>query len=254
MIPFPDIKPYIIKMGPLEVRWYGLMYILGFVSSYLLFRHQARKKKLDIPPEIIEGLYFYMVLGLMVGARLGYVVFYNLGEYINNPFEILAVWRGGMSFHGGLIGVAVGGVLYTIRKGQDLRLFADLLIVTSPIGIFLGRIGNFINAELYGRPTGLPWAMDFGDGIGRHPSQLYEAGLEGVVLFAVLWWLKDRVKRKGMMLPAFLMLYGLFRFMVEFVREPDLHLGFVLGPLSMGQVLSAAMFAVGAAFLFIWRK
>lgn len=252
MLTYPNIKPYIIKIGPLEVRWYGLMYIIGFISSYLLFKYQVKKRGLDIPQEHIEGLYFYMVLGIILGSRIGYAVFYNFGAFMDNPVEIFYIWRGGMSFHGGLFGCALGGYLYTIIKKQDYRLFTDLVVVSVPIGLFAGRIGNFINGELIGRPSTLPWAMDFGDGIGRHPSQIYEATLEGALLFVIMWILKDKVKSRGAMLPIFLMLYGIIRFAVEFTREPDIQLGFVLGPLSMGQVLSAAMFAVGAVLFYTW--
>ena len=257
MIPFPRISPTIVRIGPFEIRWYGLMYIFGFLASYLLFRYQVKKKKPEgITPQIVENLYFWLILALVVGARLGYVLFYNPGFYIREPLKIFAVWEGGMSFHGGLIGVVITGVLFTRAYRLDFRLMADLFVPTIPPGLFFGRMGNFINGELYGRVTDAPWGMIFPEGgnVPRHPSQLYEAFLEGILLFLVLWFLKDRIKKRGMLLPVFLILYGLFRFLVEFTRQPDPQLGFILGPFTMGQVLSALMFLAGLALLFFGIK
>lgn len=256
MIPYHGIKPYIFKMGRFELRWYGLMYILGFVSSYFLFTRQVRKKGLEIGREETESLYFHMIAGLIVGARLGYVVFYDLGGYLGDPLEIFAVWRGGMSFHGGGIGVLLAVVLFSKRRRRDFWLMMDLVAATAPAGLFFGRLGNFINGELFGRPTDLPWAMVFpeGGGVPRHPSQIYEALLEGVLLFVILWALKDRVKRSGMVFSAFLVLYGSFRFMVEFVREPDPQIGFVAGPFTMGQALCALMIALGIGVFLLRRR
>jgi phosphatidylglycerol:prolipoprotein diacylglycerol transferase len=256
MLQFPDIKPYIIKIGPFQVRWYGLMYLIGFVSSYYLVKRQIAKRGLGISREDLESLYFYLIVGLIVGARLGYVIFYNPSFYLRNPLDIFAVWHGGMSFHGGFIGVVLGGILFSKRKRIRIFLFGDLLVATAPIGLFCGRLGNFINGELYGRPSDAPWAMIFPDGgnIPRHPSQLYEAFLEGPVLFAILWIMKDRVKHEGMVVSLFLVLYGVFRFIVEFFREPDPQLGLLVGPFSMGQMLSGAMIIVGSALLLVIKK
>jgi phosphatidylglycerol:prolipoprotein diacylglycerol transferase len=183
---------------------------------------------------------------------LGYVLFYNLGEYIKNPLEIFAVWHGGMSFHGGLIGTLLAGVYVTKRYKLDFWLYSDLIIVTAPIGLGLGRIGNFINGELYGRVTTLPWGMVFpaGGPLPRHPSQLYEAFFEGLLLFFILWYMKNRIDTKGRLTAAFLLLYGIFRFFIEFFREPDPQLGFILGPFTMGQILCIAMIIGGG---WIWR-
>ncbi len=248
---FPDIRPYIIKIGPLEVRWYGLMYLIGFVSSYLLVRYQVRRRGLPVQKKTVDDIYFYLILGLIAGARLGYIVFYNLKQYIKEPLEVFAIWHGGMSFHGGLIGAILAGIWLTRRYKLDFWLFSDLIVVTAPIGLGLGRIGNFINGELYGRPTSLPWGMVFpaGGPVPRHPSQLYEAFFEGPVLFLILWYLKDRSRFRGQMTALFLILYGVFRFFIEFFREPDPQLGFVLGPLTMGQILCTGMIVVGA---LIW--
>ncbi len=255
MIPYPSIRPYIFKLGPLEVRWYGLMYLFGFLSSYLLVRYQVRRRGLAISRELVDDLYFYLVLGLIIGARVGYIVFYNLGDYIQNPLEILKVWHGGMSFHGGLIGTLLAGIVFSRKKEVDFWLWADMIIATAPIGLGLGRLGNFINAELYGRVTTVPWAMVFpySDGLPRHPSQLYEAFFEGMVLFLVLWFAKDRIRRPGMLTSLFLVLYGAIRFFLEFFREPDPQLGFVLSFLTMGQILSLLMILAGG-LLFVMRR
>jgi phosphatidylglycerol:prolipoprotein diacylglycerol transferase len=256
MITFPDIKPYIVKIGPLQIRWYGLMYILGFISSYLLVNYQVRKRRLEIDRKVIDDIYFSLIIGLLVGARLGYIIFYNLAEYLRDPLEIIAVWHGGMSFHGGMIGSLIAGIYITRKKGIDFWLFSDLVIVTAPIGIGLGRLGNFINAELYGRITNVPWGMIFpgGGDIPRHPSQLYEAFFEGVVLFVILWLLKDRVKKDGQLTGLFLIFYGVIRFIVEFFRQPDPQLGFVFLFFTMGQVLSFLMILGGILLMFLLRK
>jgi len=252
MISYPDIKPYIIKIGPLQVRWYAFMYIMGFFSSYLLVKYQIKKKKLPIEKPIIGDIYFYLILGLMLGARLGYVIFYDFFEYVKNPLEIIAVWHGGMSFHGGLIGALIAGKYIAKNRNIDFWLLGDLIVVTAPIGLGLGRIGNFINGELYGKVTNVPWAMGFPDGGGlpRHPSQLYESFFEGVVLFTILWLLKDRITTKGNLTALFVILYGVARFMIEFFREPDPQLGFIAAFFTIGQILSLLMIIAGLFILF----
>lgn len=256
MLPFPNIDPVIIKIGPLSVRWYGVMYLIGFAASYLLVKYQIKKKKIAVGMKDIDALYSFLIFGLIIGARLGYVVFYNLSDYLKNPLEIFAVWRGGMSFHGGLIGAVVAGVIFSVKKRLDFWRLSDIVIVTAPIGLGLGRLGNFINGELYGRVTDVPWAMVFpgGGSLPRHPSQLYEFFLEGVILFLILWALKDKGFRSGVISALFLILYGLFRFLVEFFREPDPQLGFILGSFTMGQMLSAAMILFGVGILFYESK
>ncbi len=246
-----DINPILIDLGLIRISWYGLMYVLGFVASYLLVRYQLKRKDFGITKAEVENLYFYLIIGLIVGARLGYVLFYDLPTYLADPLEIIAVWHGGMSFHGGLIGVIVVGILFSWKNKKSFWKLADLIIVTAPIGLGLGRIGNFINGELYGRVTRVPWAMIFprGGNVPRHPSQLYESALEGWVLFGILWWLKDKNLPPGGLLALFLSLYGLFRFFLEFFREPDPQLGYVLGPFSMGQVLCFFMILGGVVLL-----
>lgn len=255
MIPYPNINPEIVRVGPFSVRWYGMMYLIGFLSSYLLVRYQVREKGLRIPKVVIDSLYTYIILGLLIGARLGYVLFYNLSVYLKNPLEIFAVWHGGMSFHGGLIGCIVSGFIFTRRYKLDFWQLSDLVIVTAPIGLGLGRLGNFINGELYGRVTDVPWAMVFPEGgaLPRHPSQLYEFILEGIVLFLILWLLKERITKKGYLLATFLSLYGLFRFIVEFFREPDPQIGYILGFLTMGQILSTIMVLIGLLIFYLKR-
>ena len=250
-----DINPILIDLGPIRVSWYGLMYVFGFFISYLLVRYQMRRKDFGVSKQDVENLYFHLIIGLMVGARLGYVLFYDLKMYLSDPFEIFAIWHGGMSFHGGLIGVFLVGILFAWKHKTSFWKLADLVIVTVPIGLGLGRIGNFINGELYGRVTGVPWGMIFPQGgpLPRHPSQLYESVLEGGVLFLILWFLKDRKLPAGGLLSVFLFFYGLFRFSVEFFREPDPQLGFILGPFTMGQVLSSFMI-LGGIILFVYLR
>ncbi len=255
MIPYPKINPEIVRVGPFAVRWYGLMYLIGFAFSYLLVRHQIRKKGLRLPKDFLDSLYSYVIIGLLLGARLGYVLFYDLPSYMRHPLEVFAVWHGGMSFHGGLIGCVIAGVIFCRKYQVGFWETADLAIVTAPIGLGLGRLGNFINGELYGRVTDVPWGMVFPSGgpLPRHPSQLYELLLEGVILFIVLWKLKDRGFRPGVLTSLFIIIYGIFRFAVEFFREPDVQLGFILGPFTMGQLLSSAMIILGV-LLFSYRR
>lgn len=250
-----DFNPIMIHLGPIRVSWYGMMYVLGFVASYLLVRYQMKKKDFGISKVEIENLYFYLIIGLMVGARLGYVFFYDLKMYLQDPLEIVAIWKGGMSFHGGLIGVLIVGILFSWKNKKPFWKITDLIIVTAPIGLGLGRIGNFINGELYGRVTDVPWGMVFprGGPHPRHPSQLYESVLEGGVLFLILWFLKDRKLPTGGLLAIFLFLYGCFRFFVEFFREPDAHIGFILGPFTLGQLLCSFMI-VGGILLYVHLK
>jgi len=250
-----DFNPIMIDLGLIRVSWYGMMYVLGFIGSYLLVRYQMKRKDFGVSRVEVENLYFYLIIGLMAGARLGYVLFYDLKMYLSDPLEIFAVWRGGMSFHGGLIGVLIVGISFSWKNKKSFWKITDLIIVTAPIGLGLGRIGNFINGELYGRMTNLPWGMIFprGGPHPRHPSQLYESGLEGGVLFLILWLLKDKKLPTGGLLALFLSLYGLFRFFVEFFREPDAHIGFIIGPFTLGQVFSFIMIA-GGTILYICLK
>ena len=250
------INPILLEFGPLRLSWYGLMYVFGFLASYLLVLYQIKKKDFGISKGELDSLYFYLILGLAIGARLGYILFYDLQMYLDDPLEILAIWHGGMSFHGGLIGLIVVSILYCWKKKKSFWKLADLIVVTAPIGLGLGRIGNFINGELYGRITSVPWGMIFPNGgpLPRHPSQLYESAMGGGVLFALLWFLKDRKLPTGGLLAIFLVAYGWFRYFIEFFREPDVQLGFVLGPLTMGQILCLSMIVAGFILLLYLRK
>jgi phosphatidylglycerol:prolipoprotein diacylglycerol transferase len=264
MLPYPDIDPVLLQIGPLQVRWYGLMYVLGFTASYLLVKQQLQQVSFTPLQRQFENLNIVLIISIIIGGRLGYVLFYNLGYYLEHPLEIPATWTGGMSFHGAAIGLILGGLIFCRRKNIDFFKAADIYAVTIPIGLGLGRLGNFINSELFGRPSQLPWSMVFPGGgpIARHPSQLYEALCEGLLLFILLWsqrkkpWL-DRSGAPGYwphgsLLALLLVGYGFFRFIIEFTREPDPQLGLYFGLFSMGQILSAAMI-VGGSILWLVR-
>jgi phosphatidylglycerol:prolipoprotein diacylglycerol transferase len=231
------------------------MYALGFLASSFLIGRQKRARKLGLQGTMLQNLILYLAVGLIIGARFGYVILYQYPkfiEYLRDPLEIIAVWHGGMSFHGGLMGALLAGILFCHRYHLPLWEVGDTVIVTAPIGLGLGRLGNFINGELYGRPSTVPWAMVFpmGGPLPRHPSQLYEATLEGVLLFVILWKLKDRSCRPGAVVCFFLAGYGFFRFVAEFFRQPDPQIGLFWGILSMGQMLCLAMI-LGAVTLWL---
>lgn len=254
---FPQIDPIIFSIGPLAVRWYGMMYLLGFVGGYFVMCHIARWRYLSISKEQISDLLFYGVIGVVAGGRIGYTLFYNADYYLSRPWEIFYVWEGGMSFHGGLLGVVTVLLIYCKLRQLSLLMIADLVVVAVPIGLGFGRIGNFINAELWGRPTDLPWGVIFPGGgpEPRHPSQLYEAGLEGLVLFVIIYLLHRLKFQSGVPAFTFLAFYGLFRFLVEFVRQPDAHLGFLWGGATMGQLLSLPMILVGCVgIIFVLKR
>lgn len=248
---FPNIDPVFLRLGPLEFRWYGLMYICGFVAAYFIILSGVKRKGLPLNKDQVADLIFTVAVGVILGGRLGYILFYNFSFYLSHPLKLFAVWEGGMSFHGGLVGALLAS-LYFIRKHQ-LRFYplADIGFLAAPIGLGFGRIGNFINGELYGRATDLPWGIVFpaGGPLPRHPSQLYEAFLEGAVMFLILYLVSKKVNRDGVVVWSFIALYGLFRFLVEFVREPDEQIGFLFGGVSMGQLLSLPMFLLGAAMV-----
>ena len=259
MIPYPNINPDLIRIGPFHVRWYGIMYSLGFIAAYYLIRRQERARPIGLTAPLVQDFIFQLAIGLIAGARLGYVLFYqypNWSDYLLHPLEIIAIWHGGMSFHGGLIGCVIAGWWFCRQKKLPFWAVADSVVVTAPIGLGLGRIGNFINAELYGRVTNVPWAMIFPGGgpFPRHPSQLYEALMEGAVLFTLLWFLRKKSFPNGMMVAFFLFFYGSFRFFLEFFREPDMQIGFILGQLTMGQLFCSIMVVAGLlAILFLRR-
>lgn len=254
MLPYPHINPIALQIGPLEIHWYGLMYLAGFALAWLLGRWRIHHHPCGLTLRDLEDIIFYGVLGVVLGGRLGYVLFYQFDDYLAHPLAIFKVWQGGMSFHGGLIGVTLAMLIFARKRGQRLLAIGDFIAPLIPLGLAAGRLGNFINGELWGRPTDLPWGMIFPgahDGIPRHPSQLYEMGLEGFTLFALVWWFARKPRPMGQISAVFLMGYGTFRFLAEFTREPDDFLGLLLGGLSMGQLLSIPMMIIGL-WLFVW--
>lgn len=259
MIAYPHINPDIFSIGPIHVRWYGAMYVLGFLAAYFLVQKQKRARQIGLVGIVAQDFIFYTAIGLIIGARLGYIIFYEYGDllpYLKNPLEILATWHGGMSFHGGLFGGILATWLFCRRRNLPFWAVTDCTVVAAPIGLGLGRIGNFINGELLGLPSNVPWAMIFPDGgpIPRHPSQLYEALIEGVFLFTLLWTLRQRSFRDGMMLVFFTFFYGFLRFFVEFFKEPDPQIGYLLTYFTMGQLLCIAMMvAAGILAVFILK-
>lgn len=258
MLIYPNLDPVAFHLGPLAVHWYGLMYLIGFVGAWLLLSWRIRRSPAcGFQIEQVSDLVFYAALGIIIGGRLGYVLFYNLADIIQQPWQLFAIWKGGMSFHGGLLGVIVAMWLYARKINKSLIEVTDFIAPVVPIGLGAGRIGNFINGELWGRVTDVPWAMVFptGGDVPRHPSQLYEFLLEGVILFWVLWFFSSTKPPRWTVSGLFLLLYGVFRFGVEFLREPDIQIGFVaFGWMSKGQLLSVPMILAGIAMLVYGYK
>lgn len=253
MLIHPNIDPIAFAIGPLAVRWYGLMYLAGFAAGWWLGVRRIAKGQAPITRAQLDDLLFLIVLGVILGGRLGYVLFYKPGYYAAHPLEIFYIWQGGMSFHGGLLGVMLALALAARRYRISLLQITDFVAPLVPLGLAAGRLGNFINGELWGRVSDLPWAMVF-RGAGdapRHPSQLYQLALEGVALFALLWWFSSKPRPRGQVSALFLMGYGVFRSIAEFGREPDAYLGYLALGLTMGQWLCVPMILGGIA-LFAW--
>jgi len=252
----PEFDPFLINFGGFGIRWYALAYIGGLLAGYWILRREAARPGALMTPAAIDSLLNHVLLGVILGGRLGYVLFYNPGFFLANPVEIIKVWQGGMAFHGGLLGVSVAMWIFARRQNIHVLHVSDRVAMVTPIGLFLGRLSNFINGELQGRVTDLPWAMVFahGDGQPRHPSQLYEAGLEGLVLGLVMLFAARRgwLQRRGRLTAVLLLGYGAARFAVEYVREPDAQLGLLLGLGTMGQLLCLPMIAAG--LYLIWRR
>lgn len=254
---FPSIDPVMLDLGIVQIHWYGMMYLIGFAATWLLLRRRAWQGRSPWSAAQVDDLIFYCVLGVILGGRLGYVVFYNLGAFLANPIMLIRIWEGGMSFHGGLLGVTVAGLVFARKAKAPPLVVADHLAWVSPIGLAAGRFGNFINAELWGRVTEVPWGMVFpGAGpLPRHPSQLYEFITEGILLYCLLtvFWLKPRPV--GAIAGFFLLGYGVARISIEFFREPDAHIGFLAADwLTMGHVLSLPMVIAGLALLALSRE
>ena len=254
MLPYPQIDPVAIALGPLKIHWYGLMYLVGIGGAWLLASRRLKDFDPSWSKEKLSDLVFWVAMGVILGGRLGYALFYDLSAYLAEPLKILRVWEGGMSFHGGLIGVMLATWLFGRRNGKSFFQLMDFIAPLVPIGLGAGRIGNFINAELWGKVTDVPWAMVFPNGglDPRHPSQLYQFALEGVALFVILW-LYSRKPRPTMAVSGlFAICYGIFRFIVEFVRVPDAQLGYLAWNwLTMGQVLCLPMI-LGGIGLMVW--
>lgn len=255
MLHYPNINPVAFKLGPLQVHWYGLMYLIGFAGGWLLACWRAKNQPWrGWNCDQVSDLLFYVALGVILGGRIGYMLFYEFSVFWQHPTTLFRIWDGGMSFHGGFLGVAVALAWFSYRSGKSFFAVADFMVPVVPIGLAAGRIGNFINGELWGRVSSVPWAMQFpGAGpLPRHPSQLYEFFFEGVVLFIVLWLYSAKKRPAPSVSALFLFLYGCFRFMLEFLRQPDPQLGFVaLGWLTRGQELSIPMVLAGL-LIFIW--
>lgn len=249
-----NIDSVLLRLGPFEIRYYGLFFVLGFVIAYFMLNYLAKRKELELSKDDISDFLLYIIVGTVLGARIFYVFIYNLPFYLANPFEIIAVWHGGLSFHGGLIGAALAAFYYCRKKKIDFYLITDIVVMPLALGLALGRLGNFTNGELYGRITNMPWAVQFSGAEGfRHPSQLY-ASFKNLIIFSTLWLLKDKNFPRGFMSWLFVLMYSMFRFTVEFFRQPDEQLGFIIGFLTMGQILSIIMFAVGAVMLHKIKK
>jgi phosphatidylglycerol:prolipoprotein diacylglycerol transferase len=259
MIRFPDIDPVALQLGPVAIHWYGIAYITGIGIGWWLLRRRAREQSSGWTQDDVADVVFFAAIGAVLGGRLGYALFYNFADYSSNLLNIFAVWRGGMSFHGGLIGFACALALFARRRGRRFLAVSDFVVPVVPVGLFFGRIANFVNQELWGAPTDLPWGVVFTNpyagAIARHPSQLYEAFFEGVVLYCVLRYVAARTTTVGVVSATFLLGYGLVRAGVEFVREPDQHSGALAwGWVTMGQVLSLPMLFCGILILLLVRS
>lgn len=257
---YPFIDPIAVQLGPVAIHWYGLMYLVAFVVCGLIISRRAARPDLPLQPKLINDLINAGALGVILGGRVGYMLFYDLAGWLADPLKVLRIWDGGMSFHGGLLGVVLALVYFARKHDESLIRVGDLIAPAVPIGLMFGRLGNFIGGELWGRPTDLPWAVVFPqvDELGRHPSQLYQAAGEGLALFLICMWFARRPRPAGQVAGVFLMGYGVFRFVAEFAREPDAHLGPVmLDWVTMGQVLSVPMLVMGV-LLFVkgpaWAK
>jgi len=257
MLVFPNIDPVAFSLGALKVHWYGLMYLLGFIAAWALAHWRVKHYHLNWTSEQIGDLIFFAALGVIIGGRLGYMIFYNWQQLVTAPWVALRLWDGGMSFHGGLLGVGVALWLFTYKVKKSFWEVADFAAPLTPLGLAAGRAGNFINGELWGRATDVPWAMVFPhvDGQPRHPSQLYEFGLEGIALFILVWWYAAKPRPAGCVSAIFLIGYAICRFMVEFFRVPDTQIGYLaFNWLTMGQLLSIPMLVFGLGLWWVKRN
>jgi phosphatidylglycerol:prolipoprotein diacylglycerol transferase len=255
MLIHPNIDPVALHLGPLQIHWYGIMYLIGFTLAWFLANYRIKHLNLNWNHDQVADLIFYAALGTILGGRIGYMVFYGLYEWIQNPLQVFKIWEGGMSFHGGLIGVVIALYLFAKRYHKPFLEVADFTAPLVPLGLAAGRLGNFINGELWGKPTDAKWGMIFPqvDNLPRHPSQLYEFGLEGIVLFLILFFYAQKPRPQGCTMALFLIFYGIFRFTIEFYRQPDVQLGYIFNGLTMGQLLSLPMFLLGLG-IYLYQK
>jgi phosphatidylglycerol:prolipoprotein diacylglycerol transferase len=252
MLQYPSINPVAFSWGPVAIHWYGLMYLVGFLGAWLLLTWRTRKVNSVWTKDNVSDIIFYGALGVIIGGRVGYILFYNFGEFLHAPWTIFQVWKGGMSFHGGLIGVILMMWFYSRKIHKHPIDLTDFIAPVAPIGLGAGRIGNFINGELWGRVTDAPWAMVYPQSgpQPRHPSELYEFLLEGVLFFIILWWFSAKSRPRYAVSGLFLLCYGVFRFFVEFFREPDMQIGYLLfNWMTMGQLLCVPMIVIGAGMM-----
>ena len=258
---FHNINPVLFELGVLQIRYYGLFYALGFLIAYFMIPYLARRKGLNITKDDVSDFLVYAVIGVVLGARIIYVLFYNLQFYLQNPLEVFAIWHGGLSFHGGLIGAIFACYFFCRKRKIDFYDLADIVVIPVALALALGRIGNFVNAELYGRITNVSWCIDYSKNQFlsnlpsgcRHPAQIY-ASIKDLTIFAILWSIKGRKLPKGFLFWSFVALYGIFRTLVEFFRQPDEQIGFIFNYFSMGQLLSFPLFLIGIYMLFKIRK
>ena len=248
-----NFDPVAFQIISFEIRWYSLAYILGIIIGWILCK-KIFIKNLDINQKFDDYI-TYLIIGIIIGGRLGYVLFYNFSYYINNILDIFKIWQGGMSFHGGLLGIIIASILFAKKNNQDLFVYTDLVSLVAPIGIFFGRLANFINSELYGKVTEVPWAVTFVqvDNLSRHPSQLYEAIFEGIILFILLLYFRSKnfLAKPGLISGLFLIFYSVFRFCIEFFRVPDEQIGYLIFNLSMGQIISLVFIMIGTIVFYL---
>ncbi len=263
MLTYPQIDPVAISLGtielfgktlgPIDIHWYGLMYLFAFTAAWILGTYRAKQAHSPVSKAQMEDLIFYGAMGVVLGARVGYILFYNFGQFLDNPVILFKVWEGGMSFHGGLLGVIIAMQMYSKKINRSFVDVMDFVAPLVPVGLGFGRMGNFIGGELWGRQTDVPWGMVFPkdpEALIRHPSQLYQSFFEGLVLFLILFFFSRKPRPRYTVCSLFLIFYGLFRFGVEFVREPDAHIGYVFGWMTRGQILSIPMIVIGAIIFY----
>ena len=256
MLIHPNFDPIALHLGPFQIHWYGIMYLLGFTLAWFIALYRMKHLKLNWDRDQLADLIFYAAIGTILGGRIGYMLFYGLEDWLAHPLQVLKIWEGGMSFHGGLIGVVIALYLFSKRYHKSFLEVTDFTAPLVPLGLATGRLGNFINGELWGKPTDVAWGMIFPqiDNLPRHPSQIYELILEGIILFLIIFFYAQKRRTKGCNTALFLIFYGLFRFLIEFYREPDVQLGYLWDTLTMGQLLSLPMILIGITLYYYQRK